>query len=756
MENKQLEVWRKLFAVGFVLGLGFLINVARAQSYLYAAKAYMRERAHEMEPVSVSTDSVLSRVGQWGWGPCLGVASEGDLTFIGNGQLLQVLETSDGGSPRLVGQLLTKGTVFGVVVSGNYAYTISPFQVIDISNPVSPKLVSTYILPTAYPPTTFIVKGNYAYIGDFNGDIYIIDISNPDSPHSVGAMQASGESTAGIAVSGTHLFAVTGDGMHLDDFDISNAESPRLVDRIPFTGIGMSLEVAGHYLYMGITTTEPNFQIFDISNASNPRFAGGMEVSNYPADISVSGRYAYVCLDTAGFEVLDVSNPSSIKPLATIHGPNESANKSEALPGPQDASIASGLAYVSTGTGLWVIDLSELQSLKPLYFYSTGWSVNQIALDSSGDVVVSSDFGINLVDISSPSEPVTIGQYASSEVIGDVVLSSDIAYLLCSRDLILLDLSKPAGPVELSSLQIDSTGGVRNLVAFGTMAVDGDRLYIATARDELLKVDVSNPLRPIIIGKCRLTGNPIDLSVDGGYLYVTEANTGIEIFSTGASAPLQPAASFLVRNIRGTYLHQNRMYVAADSFCVYDISNLLNPHLMGSTVLPGGDITTVSLSLTGDFVYVSYGTSFLVTNVSNPYSPAAVFDTTGSFTWFVEADSNFILLGAGEDGFYIINNDLISPYSPPVVTPILFELSQNYPNPFNPSTTIDYQLPVGGFAVLRVYDILGRRLETLVNDYVSSGAHSVKFNGEDLSSGVYFYRLQVNGCSAIKKMLLLR
>lgn len=733
-----------------------LVNVGLAQSYLYAVKEYMRERAHEMGPASVSADSVLSKIGQWGWGPCLGVASEGDLTFIGNGQLLQVLEMGDGGSPRLVGQLLTKGTVFGVVVSGNYAYTISPFQVIDISNPVSPRLLSTYPLPTAYPPTTFIVNGSYAYVGDFNGDICIIDISNPASPRSVGVMQASGEFTAAIAVSGTHLFAVTGDGMHLDDFDVSNPESPRLVDRIPFTGIGMSLGIAGHYLYMGITTTEPNFQVFDISNPSNPRFAGGMEVSNYPAGISVSGGYAYVCLDTAGFEVLDVSNPSSIRPLATIRGPIESANKSEIVPGPQSASIASNHAYISTGTGLWVIGLSGLPSLKPLYFYSTGWSVNQIALDSSGDAVVSSDFGVNIVSISRPSTPATVGQYTSDEDIGDMVVSSDIAYVLCSKDLILLDLSKPASPIELGSLQIDSAGAARNLVVFGTMAVDGDRLYIAAASDELLRIDVSDPHHPLLTEKCRLAGTPIDVSIDSGYMYVTEADTGIEIFSTSSSVPFEPMASFSVRDIRGAYTYQNRMYVTADSFSVYDLSNPLNPRLIAGSVLPGGDITTVSLSSSGNYVYASYGTSLLVTDVSNPYSPVTVFDTTGSFTWYVEADGNFILLGAGEDGFYIINNNLMSPYSPPVVAPILFQLSQNYPNPFNPSTTIDYQLPVGGFVVLEIYDILGRRLERLVSDYESPGAHSVKFDGENLSSGVYFYRLRVNGLSAVRKMLLLR
>jgi hypothetical protein len=85
-----------------------------------------------------------------------------------------------------------------------------------------------------------------------------------------------------------------------------------------------------------------------------------------------------------------------------------------------------------------------------------------------------------------------------------------------------------------------------------------------------------------------------------------------------------------------------------------------------------------------------------------------------------------------------------------------FYLFQNYPNPFNPSTTISYQLPIYNFVTLKVYDILGRVVKTLINEHQSAGNHSVIFNANGLRSGVYFYRLTAGKFSDIKKLLYLK
>ncbi|MFA7362206.1 MAG: C25 family cysteine peptidase [Candidatus Kapaibacterium sp.] len=88
--------------------------------------------------------------------------------------------------------------------------------------------------------------------------------------------------------------------------------------------------------------------------------------------------------------------------------------------------------------------------------------------------------------------------------------------------------------------------------------------------------------------------------------------------------------------------------------------------------------------------------------------------------------------------------------------PNVYSLSQNYPNPFNPTTKINFALPKQGFVSLKIYDVLGREVRSLVNEVKSAGSYTVDFNASEYSSGVYFYKLESNGFSDIKKMMLIK
>ncbi len=88
--------------------------------------------------------------------------------------------------------------------------------------------------------------------------------------------------------------------------------------------------------------------------------------------------------------------------------------------------------------------------------------------------------------------------------------------------------------------------------------------------------------------------------------------------------------------------------------------------------------------------------------------------------------------------------------------PKFFSLSQNYPNPFNPSTTISYNLPVRSHVLLRVYDLLGRVVATMVNENLNAGSHAAFWNAAGFASGVYLYRLQAGKYTETKKLVLLR
>jgi hypothetical protein len=92
------------------------------------------------------------------------------------------------------------------------------------------------------------------------------------------------------------------------------------------------------------------------------------------------------------------------------------------------------------------------------------------------------------------------------------------------------------------------------------------------------------------------------------------------------------------------------------------------------------------------------------------------------------------------------------------IKPLAFNLFQNYPNPFNPSTTINYSVPKTSFVSIKVYDILGNEVATLVNAEKKAGNYSVQFaaGSKQLASGVYIYRMQAGDFMVTKKLILLK
>jgi hypothetical protein len=98
------------------------------------------------------------------------------------------------------------------------------------------------------------------------------------------------------------------------------------------------------------------------------------------------------------------------------------------------------------------------------------------------------------------------------------------------------------------------------------------------------------------------------------------------------------------------------------------------------------------------------------------------------------------------------------------IMPSGFVLNQNYPNPFNPATTISYTLPIHSSVSIDIFDALGRNVAVLVNEEKPAGRHEIQFNANNLSSGIYFYRIQVQQISGkqvglfteTKKLVLLR
>ena len=148
-------------------------------------------------------------------------------------------------------------------------------------------------------------------------------------------------------------------------------------------------------------------------------------------------------------------------------------------------------------------------------------------------------------------------------------------------------------------------------------------------------------------------------------------------------------------------------------------------------------------------VYVSGNNGNYWSNRSSGLTENAIMDLA------IDTDGDIFAASFG-DGVFIANSSITSVFDKNISVLSTFILSQNYPNPFNPSTKIRWQSPVSGWQTLKVYDVLGNEVATLVDEYRSAGSYEVEFIGNNLVSGIYFYRLQAGDFVQTKKMILLK
>ena len=104
------------------------------------------------------------------------------------------------------------------------------------------------------------------------------------------------------------------------------------------------------------------------------------------------------------------------------------------------------------------------------------------------------------------------------------------------------------------------------------------------------------------------------------------------------------------------------------------------------------------------------------------------------------------------DGSFNYSNEILAEISKPVS----YSLNQNFPNPFNPETKISFSIKDAGNVSLIIYNVLGEEVRTILNEFKEAGSYTLNFNAAGLNSGVYFYRLQANNYSEIKKMIVLK
>jgi hypothetical protein len=194
----------------------------------------------------------------------------------------------------------------------------------------------------------------------------------------------------------------------------------------------------------------------------------------------------------------------------------------------------------------------------------------------------------------------------------------------------------------------------------------------------------------------------------------------------------------------------NKPLVIPDTFSVgwikwteinYDITEPAT-YIFSSFLVGGYDSNQVKSSI----VYDSNGGYLFGTRYSKE-----VFDNNDARSWI-----NWGIHSTSDLNFWLTGTLLPTNIENEKSIPIKFVLEQNYPNPFNPTTKIRWQSPVNGWQSLKIYDVLGNIVTTLVDEYRNAGRYEVEFSAIEFSSGIYFYQLHAGEFTETKKLILMK
>lgn len=694
----------------------------------------------------------------------IAMSPENDLVFVGSGGGIYVTDVIDPQNPVILSEVRTRSLVddcsYDPVNKRLYvcAY-FSGLEIWDLTNLNDP--VRMCRIPTEpYPRSGVAYSGNHLFVTT-NYSIWSIDISDPYNPFFVDELNLGNSLIKQIYLKGTTAFITSGT-QGLKIVDVSDPLNLQLVHSYGFIS-GSEFDIVGDYLYA--VNESGAFTILNITDPLNITVAGSLNIGDYPRDIVVFNNKAYISKVSTGggLQILNVENPSSPVSISLYPGDYEfltgvedyvylTRNSSFSVIDVRDSSSVQYVSgfdfpgfvndvsvsgnYLYTGSnGLRVLDISD--STHPVQVGFAG--IDGSLVEYAGDSLViycpysmTSNNTVHVMDVSDPANPFSLDSYTSPVMTWDLVVKDSLAYVACWWDGVrILNFEDPNNLTLIGHTMGWTSGGIPGVDYCYAQAVDveNDYLYIVdyepfSTEDTygLYIIDISDPANPNLLNRFQnITSYPQDLKVKSGIVYIADGYGGVE---------------------------------------VVNVSDPMNPFVLGYVDLVDG---STGITLEGNYAYVSeYILGGLqIVDISNPAAPtlAGWYQPSGVFALGVESFNGFVYISDGIGGIQIYRNLLVTPVSVEPEDEIIisnFKLEQNYPNPFNPTTTISWQSPVSSWQILKIYDVLGKEVATLVDGYQPAGMYEVEFDAVNLPSGIYFYQLKAGDFVETKKMILLK
>jgi hypothetical protein len=365
---------------------------------------------------------------------------------------------------------------------------------------------------------------------------------------------------------------------------------------------------------------------------------------------------------------------------------------------------------------------------------------------------------VTILDISA-ANPEAVGSIETPGSPNGLAIGDDCLYIADGDSgLQVLDIGDPSTPVITGSHQTPS--------AAYDVDLQGGLCYVACGFAGLIVVDVSNPQDIREIGLYDTPDRAVDVFVQGDYAYVADRYSGLLVVDISDPAHPDSAGSLPTSFWISNVLVRNEIaYITYGEYvATVDIGDPASPKLMDAVHI---GFWLNDLAAIGDYIFATNGwDGIIAVNVGDPETlyTVAAYNTPG-FSQAVVAMHTQLYIA---DLWDLLRLEVLTPSDAGPTDeerpgPVAFTLYYNYPNPFNNTTIIEYELTRMARTELTIYDLLGRRVVTLVDAVCPPGIHSAVWDGRNrdggaVASGVYVYRLQIDDATASgsKKMILLK
>ncbi len=677
--------------------------------------------------------------------------------------------------------------------NGNYSYAITrhTFQVFYLADEESPELISGIPLPGNLKK--LITSNGYAYIANYDFGLQIIDISDHENPRLVNTFGV--DSPVTIDVDNQYAYLGKNNFILLDIINIEDPLNP--VRAGQYYDIDRStkvkdISVNGGYAFFADSLN--GLYIVNVNDPSAPYFEGTINTEYGATDIFIDSEYAYI-ISYAGwansaFEIFDIGDPAN---------PELTGNLLSGLSSYTDIWVLDDYAYITNSWEMFSMAIYDVSDpYNPTYvtsFDNWGWGAMSISI--SGHIAFLGSyrpFSLTCVNISNPEIPQNRGHYAAIGNTKDVFIRDSIAFVAAGdRSLVAIDLSDPATPEIIGDC--NAYGSIIKVFVEGNFAFSVNSYY------GMQIFDVSNPDDIQEISRY-LSSVTKSVCIDNDYAYLVNYDSGLQIIDVydPANPVLIGSYDQYATNYYDVIVRNNYAYLSCGfniGFRIVDVSDPADPFLVGSYDVPG---SVRAIDVSGDIACAAAGQAgLLVMDIAQPNTPVLIsqYDTDG-FAIDIVVSGNYAYMADTLFGLYVF--DFSDPESPVLVDgydtpgsiknifvdgeyiyvadkysllilrfdpetgiieeisnlPQTFALAPAYPNPFNASTTIQYDLPTQSEVVIEIYDLLGRKIETLAAGLQPAGSHSIIWDAEGVSSGLYFYRIEAGNYEETRKCVLLK